>query len=231
MGTTLYLIFLLFVLLGLCTLNFGSVESMISTTAIDCVAVFAPYLANVVCCPQLEATLLILIGQSSKQTKMLALNGTLSKHCLSDVEQILVGQGANDSLQQICSIRSSNLTEGSCPVKDVNEFENAVDSSNLLDACGKIDLVTECCEQVCQNAILEAAKKLALKAYDLMGVDGRHPLSDQSTRVSDCKSIVLRWLASKLDPSHAKKVLRGLSNCNINKGKPGMVMWVFIHYS
>ncbi|KAK2974819.1 hypothetical protein RJ640_005603 [Escallonia rubra] len=205
---------------GQCILNFGKVESMISMTSVDCLAVFAPYLANVVCCPQLEATLVILIGQSSKDTNMLALNGTSAKYCLSDFEQILVGQGANDNLQKICSVRPSNLTEASCPVKDVNEFESSVDSSNLLAACGKIDLVNECCEQVCQNAISDAARKLALKAYSLLGVDGPHVGSDHTNRVSDCRSIVVRWLASKLDPAHAKEVLRGLSNCKINKVCP-----------
>ncbi|KAA8520061.1 hypothetical protein F0562_014317 [Nyssa sinensis] len=70
------------------------------------------------------------------------------------------------------------------------------------------------------NAISEAARELALKTYDLSRIVGSHALSDHSTRVTDCKSIVLRWLASKLDPSHAKDVLRGLANCNVNKVCP-----------
>lgn len=204
---------------GLCTLDFGAIENTMSMTAIDCFTVFAPYLANVVCCPQFKATLVILIGQASKKTNMLALNGTLSKYCLSDFEQILVSQGANSNLRHICSVQPANLTEASCPVKDVNEFEQTVDSSKLLSACGKLDLVNECCQQVCQNAISEAAKNLALKAYDLSSTGGPRALSDHSTKVDDCKSVVLRWLASKLDPSRAKEVLRGLANCNINKGE------------
>ncbi|KAL6992785.1 hypothetical protein U1Q18_010900 [Sarracenia purpurea var. burkii] len=205
---------------GFCVLNFAAAESMLSTTSIDCIAGFAMLLANVVCCPQLEATLVILIGQSSKDTNMLALNGTLANHCLSDLEQILVGQGASDGLQKICSIRPSNLTAASCPVNDINEFESLVDGLKLLSACEKIDLVNECCDQICQNAISEAARKLALKAYDLLSMDGDHELSDDhSTRVNDCEVIVHRWLASKLDPSRAKDVLRGLSNCNVNQGE------------
>ncbi|XP_060191247.1 uncharacterized GPI-anchored protein At1g61900 [Lycium barbarum] len=204
---------------GLCTLKFDAVESMMGVTSIDCVAPFAEYLANVMCCPQLQTTLVILIGQSSKYTNMLALNGTLAKHCLSDFQQILVSQGANDTLQHICSLHPSNLTEGSCPVKDVREFETTVDSSSLLAACGKIDLVNECCEQTCQNAISEAAKKLALKAYDL-SMESAEVLSDHSTRVNDCRRIAHRWLASKLDPKGAKDVLRGLSNCKNNKVCP-----------
>ncbi|KZV37171.1 hypothetical protein F511_15091 [Dorcoceras hygrometricum] len=205
---------------GLCTLNFTALSSMMTLTSTDCMAAFAPVLANVVCCPQLEATLIILIGQSSNVTNRLALNGTLASYCLSDFEQILVGQGANIGLAKICSIHSSNLTEGSCPVADVSEFESTVDSSNLLASCGKIDTVNECCEQVCQNAILDAARKLAQKAYNMLSLDGSHVLSDHTTRINDCKGIVLRWLASKLDPLHAKDVLRGLSNCRINKVCP-----------
>ncbi|KAH7837891.1 hypothetical protein Vadar_019286 [Vaccinium darrowii] len=205
---------------GQCIFNFSAVESMMSMTSIDCIAGFANYLANVICCPQMEASLVVLIGQSSKDTGMLALNGTSAGHCLSDFEKILAGQGASDTLQQICSIRPQNLTAGSCPIEDVTEFENTVDTSELLAACEKIDLVNECCDQICQNAISEAGKKLANKAYDLSSMDGSHALSDHSTSVGDCKVIVHRWLASKLDPSRAKDVIRGLSNCNINKVCP-----------
>ncbi|XP_057499806.1 uncharacterized GPI-anchored protein At1g61900-like [Actinidia eriantha] len=205
---------------GLCTLNFTAVESMMNTTSIDCTSVFAQFLANVICCPQLEATLVVLIGQSSKDTNTLALNGTQAKHCLSDFEQILVGQGAGDNLHQICSIHPSNLTAASCPITDVNEFESTVNTSVLFAACEKIDVVNECCEQTCQNAMSDAARMLALKAYDLSSMDGSHALSDQSTRVNDCKGIVHRWLASKLEPSRAKDVLRGLSNCHVNKVCP-----------
>ncbi|KAF5756493.1 putative uncharacterized GPI-anchored protein-lke [Helianthus annuus] len=202
---------------GLCTLDFDAIDTMMSITATDCFTVFAPYLANVVCCPQLEATLVILIGQSSKKTKTLSLNSTHAKHCLSDFDQILTSQGADNTLQQICSIGPSNLTEASCPVKDVDGFEKMVNASKILDSCGKIDLVNECCRETCQNAISEAAKDLASVSneFDAMG------MSDISTRViNDCKSIVLRWLASKLEPLRAKEALRGLANCNLNKVCP-----------
>ncbi|KAL6573855.1 hypothetical protein OROHE_001397 [Orobanche hederae] len=193
---------------------------MMMATSTNCMAAFAPLLANVVCCPQVEATLVILMGQSSKYTNTLALNGSIASNCLSDFEKILVGQGANNNLSKICSIRSSNLTKGYCPVTDVSEFESTVDTSSLLAACGKINTVNECCEQVCQSAILDASRKLAGKAYDLASVDGPHALSDLTTRIGDCRSIVLRWLGSKLELSSAKDVLRGLSNCGINKVCP-----------
>ncbi|XP_010276075.1 PREDICTED: uncharacterized GPI-anchored protein At1g61900-like isoform X2 [Nelumbo nucifera] len=202
---------------GLCTLNFSASESMMSKTATDCWAVFAPFLANVICCPQLEATLAILMGQSSKDTGALALDATHAKHCLSDVEQILAGQGASADLQKICSIYPLNLTEASCPLKNVIEFESTVDTSKLLAACETIDPVKECCSQICQNAISEAAQMIALKDYGLSSTDGNNLLLGQSSRIDDCKGIVLRWLASRLGPSSANKVLRGLSNCNVNK--------------
>nr|GLL23984.1 uncharacterized GPI-anchored protein At1g61900-like isoform X2 [Ipomoea trifida] len=205
---------------GRCPLNFAAVENMISVTSIDCAAPFAEYLANVMCCPQLETTLLVLAGQSSKDTNMLALNRTIAEHCLSDLQKILVSRGANDTLQHICTLNLSNLTEGSCPISDVREFEATVDSSSLLAACGKIDLVNECCEQICQNAITEAAGKLVANAYDLLKTDGSHALPNHSAKTDDCKRVVLRWLASKLDPSDAKDVLRGLSNCKNNRVCP-----------
>ncbi|KAI7751050.1 hypothetical protein M8C21_032070 [Ambrosia artemisiifolia] len=206
---------------GMCTLDFDAIDTMMSMTAIDCFTVFAPYLANVVCCPQFEATLVILIGQSSKKTKSLSVNSTLAKHCLSDYEQILMGQGANNSLQHICAIGPSNLTEASCPVKDVDGFEKIVNTSKILANCGKIDLVNECCQETCQNALTEAAKDLAsVSSYEFDAVGIRRP-SDISNRVvKDCKNIVLRWLASKLEPVRAKEVLRGLATCNLNKVCP-----------
>ncbi|XP_057429906.1 uncharacterized GPI-anchored protein At1g61900 isoform X2 [Lotus japonicus] len=205
---------------GLCTLNFTTAESLLSVTAVDCWEGFAPFLANVICCPQLEATLTILIGQSSKFTDALALNSTVAKHCLSDVEQILMGQGGTGDLKHVCSVHPLNLTEAACPVKNVNDFNDIVDTSKLLTACEKIDPVKECCYQICQNAILEAATAIASKGSDILEMDASHVLPEHSIRVNDCRNIVLRWVASKLDPSHAKKVLRGLSNCNVNKVCP-----------
>ncbi|KAK2647556.1 hypothetical protein Ddye_015045 [Dipteronia dyeriana] len=181
-------------------------------TATDCWASFAPYLANVVCCPQFDATLMILLGQYSKSSGVLNLNTTNANHCLSDFEKILESQCANSNLRTICSIHPANLTEASCPVVDVNKFESIVDSSKLLAACGKLDHVNECCHQVCQNAILDAANKIAMN-----GTSSTLPVN---STVDDCKNIVFRWLANKLDPSSANGVLRGLSNCKVNKVCP-----------
>ena len=190
-----------------------------TTTATDCWTSFAPYLANVVCCPQFDAMLVALIGQSSKFSGVLALNTTQARHCLSDVQKVLVSQGANEDLKHICSIHPANLTEGSCPIVFVDEFESIVESSRLLTACRKIDPVNECCDQVCQNAINDAARKIALN--DMSNSGGNHSLPGQTATIHDCNDIVLRWLASKLDPSTANSVFRGISNCNLNKGEQG----------
>jgi hypothetical protein len=94
-----------------------------SITTTDSWASFAPYLANVVCCPQFDATVVIIIGQSTKYSKSLALNKTHAKHFLRDVEKILESLGANENLQKICSFHPENFTEFSCPFTDVNEFD------------------------------------------------------------------------------------------------------------
>jgi len=117
-----------------------------SIIATDCWASFALYLAIVVCCPQFDAIVVIIIGQSSKYSRSLALNKTHAKHCLSDVEKIIESQGANDNLQNICSFHLENLIEFSCPVTDVDEFERTMDSSRLMVACGRTDPVNECCD-------------------------------------------------------------------------------------
>ncbi|EER97817.1 uncharacterized GPI-anchored protein At1g61900 [Sorghum bicolor] len=194
---------------GKCTLNFTAVDKLMTTTAVDCFTSFAPFLANVICCPQLQATLTILIGQSSKQTGSLALDPTVANYCLSDVQELLLSQGASDNLHSLCSVHLSNVTEGSCPVSTVDSFESVVDSSKLLEACRKIDSVNECCSQTCQNAINEAAQKISSKDGGLTTYPG-------SPKVDSCRNVVLRWLSSRLDPQSAKEMLRQISNCNVN---------------
>ncbi|KAK4286265.1 hypothetical protein QN277_002844 [Acacia crassicarpa] len=203
---------------GLCPLNFSDAEHILSTTAADCFNSFAKYLANVLCCPQYNAMLGTLIGQSGKFSGQLALNMTHASHCLSDIQKILVSQGANEDLKNTCSVHPANLTEASCPVVAVYEFEGIVDTSRLLTACRDIDPLHECCDQVCQNAINYAAKKIALN--DMSNIDGDKNLPEQVARINDCKHIVLHWLASKLEPAAANGLFRGLSNCNINKVCP-----------
>ncbi|XP_069143136.1 uncharacterized GPI-anchored protein At1g61900-like isoform X1 [Solanum lycopersicum] len=203
---------------GHCAFNFSAADSILRTTATDCWSTLAPYLANVVCCPQFDASLVVLVGQASSQSQSLALNVTHARHCLSDVKQILESQGASEELLEICSVDPSNLTESSCPVIEVNEIENSLDTSSLLASCGKIDPTIECCNQVCQNAISAAAEVLAFRHKNVTTSNGAPNLSEKS--INDCKSIILRWMASKFDPSSANRIIRVLSSCDINKSCP-----------
>nr|AFK46165.1 unknown [Lotus japonicus] len=50
--------------------------------------------------------------------------------------------------------------------------------------------------------------------------NGNHSFPGHTARIKGCKNIVLRWLASKLDPSTANSIFRGLSSCNQNKVCP-----------
>lgn len=171
------------------------------------------------CCPQVDSSLAILIGQSSIHTRKLALNDTEARHCVSDFQQIMDSKGASESLLEICSVHPSNLTKLSCPVTDVNEIEEKIDSSALLVACEIIDPANECCNQVCQNAISDAAEELAVTNHTRTGLGSTSVVSEQASLVNYCKDIVLRWLASKLDPASANRVLRVLTSCKINKGR------------
>ncbi|KAL2524656.1 putative GPI-anchored protein [Abeliophyllum distichum] len=182
---------------GFCSFNFSAVENILWVTATDCWASLAPYHANV----------------------KLALSETEARHCISDFQQIMESKGASESLLEICSVHPSNLTKLSCPVIDANEIERKIDSSALLDACEKIDPTNVCCNQVCQNAISDAAEELAVRNYTRIVLGGTSVVSEHSSLLNDCKNIVLRWLASKLDPISANRVLRVLTSCKINEGK------------
>ncbi|KAL8145483.1 hypothetical protein AgCh_003592 [Apium graveolens] len=205
---------------GLCELNFSGAGTILSTTAIDCWDPLAPYLENVVCCPQLRATVETLIGQSGSSSGKLSLNQTHATSCLSDIEQILESQGANRNIRSMCSMHPSNLTKASCPNIDVNEIKRILNYSRLSSVCKDVDPVDECCNQVCQNAILDAADKIAVDNRDRVSLDGIDILPAKSSIIDDCRDIVIRWLASKLDLSSSVVFLRGISQCSINRVCP-----------
>ncbi|XP_023770466.1 uncharacterized GPI-anchored protein At1g61900 isoform X1 [Lactuca sativa] len=199
---------------GNCPLNFSNAETALTTTAIDCWGSLAPYLANTICCPQLDATIKILIAQSSFSSGTLSLNKTHSKNCLSDITQLLEAQGSNHQLLEICSIHPSNLSDSSCPFVHLADIENTINIPTIIESCEKIDPVKECRDKICQSAITDAAVKIASRKI------GSRLSGDDVAMVDDCKKIVLRWLASKFDSSYANKVLRGISSCKINKVCP-----------
>lgn len=197
-------------------MNFSAATTILSTAALDCWDPLAPYLANVACCPQFYATIETLIGQSGISSGKLSLNLTHATSCLSYIEQILESQGANRNIQDICSIHPSNLTKASCPNIDVNKIEKILNFSRLSAACKDVDPIDECCNQVCQNSILDAAEKIATDNRDRVNLDGIDILP--ASIIDDCRDIVIRWLASKLDLSSSNVFLRGISQCSINKG-------------
>ncbi|KAJ4844444.1 hypothetical protein Tsubulata_041901, partial [Turnera subulata] len=86
----------------------------------------------------------------------------LTNDCFSDIISILDGRGANISIPTLCSVKPSSLTGGSCPVKDVVNFEKAVYTSKLLEACSIIDHLKGCCRPICQSAVMEAALHISV---------------------------------------------------------------------
>nr|XP_043620049.1 uncharacterized GPI-anchored protein At1g61900-like [Erigeron canadensis] len=208
------------ILSGKCPLNFSNAENVLTTTAIDCWGSLAPYLANVVCCPQLDATIKILVGQYSVSSGTLGINETHAKDCLADISQILEAQGSNENLLKICKIHPSSITRASCPVVNVTEIEKTINIPKIIKSCEKIDPVEECRHKVCQSSIMDAAVKIASKNLDMPDMVGASIPNVRLAMIDDCKKIVLRWLASKLDPTSASLALRGISSCRVNKVCP-----------
>ena len=86
----------------------------------------------------------------------------------------------------------------------------------LVD-CKIVDPMKECCNPVCQPAISEAARRLALNVPGLFSPDDVRVSPVQRSVVDNCVRVVLRWIASQLTLDKAKAVLRVLFNCNVNR--------------
>ena len=100
-------------------MNISAITNTVEKTAADCSAPLAPLLGNVICCPQFDSMLRIFQGEYRAATGSLALNKTVAKDCFRDLTSVLISSGANGSISSLCSIKSSNLTGGSCPVKSL----------------------------------------------------------------------------------------------------------------
>ncbi|KAF5942232.1 hypothetical protein HYC85_019874 [Camellia sinensis] len=149
------------VLTGKCPINFSALSDIMDKTASDCSQPLAAFIGNVICCPQLSSLLHIFQGYYSTSSDKLVLQNVTANYCFSDIISILESRRANSSIPTICSVKSSNLTGGSCPVKDVTTFEKTVNASKLLEACSSVDPLKECCRPICQPAIMEAALKIS----------------------------------------------------------------------
>lgn len=205
---------------GNCSLNFTDVVTVLGQTAMDCAAPFALYLGNVICCPQLESMLLILQGEHNLGSGVLAFNNTEASYCFSDVMNILVSQGSNNTLPALCSVQSANLTGGFCPVTTTADFEQIVNVTKLLVECQGVSPLTECCKPVCQPAISEAAGILAARASGFTKPEGGALITDQQQIIDDCETVVLAWISSQIGTASANTLLRNLFSCRVNKECP-----------
>lgn len=207
------------VLTGKCPIDFSAISGVIDRTSSDCSAPLAAFVGNVICCPQVNSLLHIFQGHYSSNSSVLALPNATAHDCFSDLISILASRGANKTIPDLCSVKPSNLTAGSCPVKDTASFEKMVNTSKLFDACNSVDALKECCRPVCQPAIVEAALRISLTESAF--VDSNPVEQPMAIDVlSDCKGVVYSWLSRKLSTDAANKAFRRLSACKVNKVCP-----------
>lgn len=205
------------VLSGNCPVNFSAISNIIERTALDCSQALASFVGNVICCPQFGSLLHIFQGYHSTISDKLVFQESVANDCFSDILSILASQGANSSIPQLCSVKPSNITGGSCPVKDVSSFEKVANTSTLLDACSTVDPLKECCRPVCQSAIADAALQLSGQVT----ASGDKDVVGGAINVdilNDCKGVIYSWLSRKLSADAANTAFRMLSSCKVNKG-------------
>ncbi|PHT30672.1 hypothetical protein CQW23_29733 [Capsicum baccatum] len=118
----------------------------------------------------------------------------------------------------MCSVKSSNLTGESCPVKDISTFEKAVNTSKLLESCSTVDPLKECCRPVCQPAISEAALQISGIKTTLSDNKNIVGAPSEIDTLNDCKGVVYSWITRKLRFEDANTAFRLLSSCKVNKG-------------
>ncbi|XP_050235553.1 uncharacterized GPI-anchored protein At1g61900 [Mercurialis annua] len=207
-------------LTGNCPVNFSAMSDLIFKTASDCSLPLAALVGNVICCPQLNSLLHIFQGYYSINSDKLVLGNVVANDCFSDIISILTSRGANSTIPKLCSVKSANLTGGSCPIKDVASFEKIVNTSKLLEACMFVDPLKECCRPICQSAIMEAVLQIS---NTRSMINENKELMNEPSRVdtvSDCKSVVYSYLSRKLSADAANSAFRTLSACKVNKVCP-----------
>ncbi|KAL2463417.1 hypothetical protein Fot_53073 [Forsythia ovata] len=208
------------VLTGRCLVNFSAISNIMNKTASDCNQPLAAVVGNVICCPQFSSLLHIFQGFYSTSSDNLVLQNAVADDCFKDIVSILASRGANSSISTICSMKSSNLTGGSCPVKDVTTFEKTVNTSKLLEACSTVDPLKECCRPICQPAIMEAALKISGTQSFLNDKKNIIGPSNNVDMLNDCKGVVYSWISKKLPHDAANAAFRILSACKVNKVCP-----------
>ncbi|XP_048329875.2 uncharacterized GPI-anchored protein At1g61900 isoform X1 [Ziziphus jujuba] len=208
------------VLTGRCPVNFSAISSIMDKTASDCSQPLAALVGNVICCPQLSSLLHIIQGFYGMSSDELVLKNSVASDCFKDIISILASRGANSTIATLCSIKSSNLTGGSCPVKDTITFEKTVNTSKLLEACSSVDPLKECCRPVCHPAIMDAA--LQISGKQLMNNENKDVVGEFNhvDSLNDCKQVVYSYLSRKLPMDVANGAFRLLSSCKVNKVCP-----------
>lgn len=205
------------ILTGKCPVNFTAISDIFERTASDCTQPFDSVAGNAICCPQFSSLIHIFQGYYSASTDKLVLQDSVARNCFLDIISILASRGANSTIPTICSLKSSNLTGTSCPVKDSSSFEKIVNTSQLLEACTTVDELKECCSPVCQPAIAEAALQLSGGEFVGGGTTVVGGIGSMDA-LNDCKGVVYSWLAGKLTSDAANSAFRALSSCKVNKG-------------
>ncbi|MQL69435.1 hypothetical protein Taro_001719 [Colocasia esculenta] len=186
------------VLTGRCPINFSDISNIIDKTASDYSAPLGALVGNVIFCPQVSSLMHIFQGAYNNFSDRLVL--------------ILASRGANNTIPGLCTVNSTNLTGGSCLVKDTTTFEE-----KLLDSCSIVDPLKEYYRPSCQPAIVEAALHISL--WESILLDGSNvPRNAMGANVlSDCKGVVYAWLPMKLSLEAANVAFRMLSDCKVNK--------------
>ncbi|XP_061353401.1 uncharacterized GPI-anchored protein At1g61900 [Gastrolobium bilobum] len=210
------------VLTGKCPVNFShsDISTILDKTAFDCSAPLAALVGNVICCPQFGSLIHIFQGFFSMKSDNLVLPNAVADYCFSDIISILASRGANSTIPTLCSIKSSNITGGSCPVKDVSTFEKTVNTSKLLEACSTVDPLKECCRPICQPAIMEAALQISGGQMMINNNENVAGEVNHTDYFNDCKGVVYSYLSKKLSFEAANTVFRLLSACKVNKVCP-----------
>lgn len=208
------------VLTGKCPVNFSvqEISNILDKTALDCSGPLAALVGNVICCPQFSSLVHNFQGFFSMKSDNLVLPNAVADHCFSDIISILASRGANSTISTLCSIKSSNLTGGSCPVKDDSTFEKTVNTTKLVEACKTVDPLKECCRPVCQPAIMEAALQVSGRQMMINNNDNLAGEINHTDYLNDCKGVVYSYLSKKLSLETANKAFRILSACKVNKG-------------
>lgn len=214
-------------LTGRCPVNFSAISSLVEKTASDCAQPMATIVGNVICCPQFSSLLHIFLGIHSTTSGKLVLPNAVANDCFSDLITVLTSRRANSSVPKICSATPLNLTGGSCPVKDVTSFEKTVNTSKLLEACGTVDPLKECCRPVCQPAIMEAALQISGTEMIMNEDKSTAGGTNQVNALTDCKGVVYSYLSRKLSTDAANTAFRLLSSCKVNKGTNFVIFSVY----